>query len=168
MSLSSSLTLCTQNQSYQSLPAGPMSIRSVEWYKAWIKKKKKSFRFCVHFLCVCVFLESEWVSVWVHRFVFFMQYMCFFIRVVYLYVCGHKHVSGTQKLKVWWSPPAAAAAAVRVRHTLFPDHDALGLNRADSDSWEQSMEKDNLSQTHTGCSVEPYPGGWVERGWHSF
>lgn len=38
--------------------------------------------------------------------------------------------------------------------TSFPDHDASSRNTALFDSWEWRMEKDDLSQTKTGWSVE--------------
>lgn len=110
-------------------------------------------------MCMC----SEWVCG--------CTGLCFYPAYVFyvclLYACGHKHVSGTQKLKVWWSPPAAAAAAVTVTHASLPDHDASGLNRVVSDGTEWRMERDNLSQTYTGCSVELYSRGLVKRGCHS-
>lgn len=51
-------------------------------------------------------------------------------------------------------PAAAGAAAVKDTHTLFPDHDASGVNSVVVDSSEWRMEKDNLSQTNTAWSVE--------------
>lgn len=70
-----------------------------------IKLGSNSFRFCVHVPCVGVFFRVLCVCVCARASAqVFVQHMCIFICVVYLYVyllyvCDHKHVSDTQELK---------------------------------------------------------------------